>query len=230
MTPKKSKTNIKTKAKRVVGSTSASDEEFDRVQFHSLPNAQKFETLVQYKSLWSEEWINLEELDPFIWQKLDSRGWLPLCFDLVSPLVALIREFYLNISIHFASFGGHLLTTWIRGEEFQITKKIVYTALSVPLIQHPTYPYIESPLLDNVMSLLYGRTVSWGSKPRPHSHELIEVNYLLFRIACHNIFHISHVHTIPIDRCIFLYIHWVSSIGWCYVSSLWKNYLIGFWA
>ena len=118
MTPKKSKTNIKTKAKRVVGSTSASDEKFDRVQFHSLPNAQKFETLVQYKSLWSEEWINLDELDPFIWQKLDSRGWLPLCFDLVSPLVALIREFYLNISIHFASSGGHLFTTWIRGEEF----------------------------------------------------------------------------------------------------------------
>ena len=74
----------------------------------------------------------------------------------------------------------------------------------MPLIQHPTYPYTESPLLDNVMSLLYGRTVSWGSKPRLHSHELIEVNYLLFRIACHNIFPVSHVHTIPIYGCIFL--------------------------
>ena len=55
------------------------------------------------------------------------------------------------------------------------------------------------------MSLLCERSVSWGSEPRLHSRLLTEVNYLLFRIACHNIFHISHVHTIPIDRCIFLY-------------------------
>lgn len=27
----------------------------------------------------------------------------------------------------------------------------------------------------------------------------------MFRIACHNIFPISHAHTIPIDRCVFLY-------------------------
>ena len=27
----------------------------------------------------------------------------------------------------------------------------------------------------------------------------------MFRIACHNIFPISHIHTIPLDRCAFLY-------------------------
>ena len=55
------------------------------------------------------------------------------------------------------------------------------------------------------MSLPYGRSVTWGSEPRINSSELIEVNYLFFRIACHNIFPISHIHTIPLDRCAFLY-------------------------
>lgn len=119
--------------------------------------------------------------------------------------IALIGEFYSNLFIYFASFGGHYLTTWIWGEEFQITKQIVSEALQVPFVQRPTYPYTESPPLDDVMSLLCERSVSWGSEPRLHSRLLTEVNYLLFRIACHNIFHISHVHTIPIDRCIFLY-------------------------
>ena len=55
------------------------------------------------------------------------------------------------------------------------------------------------------MSLLCGRTISWAFEPKLHSHELTEFNYIMFRIACHNIFPIFHVYTIPIDRCIFLY-------------------------
>ena len=62
MTPKEAKTNVKTKAKRVVGSTSSSNEEFDQIWFHTLPNAQKFENLVKYSSIWSERKINLDEL------------------------------------------------------------------------------------------------------------------------------------------------------------------------
>ena len=56
------------------------------------------------------------------------------------------------------------------------------------------------------MSLLCGRFVSWGTEPRLNSYELTKHNYM-FRIACHNIFPISHVHTIPVDRCIFLYVY-----------------------
>ena len=65
MAPKKAK-NIKTRAKRVVGSNSTSDEEFYRIRFHTLPNAKKFETSVKYRSIWSERQINLDELNPFI--------------------------------------------------------------------------------------------------------------------------------------------------------------------
>ena len=84
-----------------------------------------------------------------------------------------------------------------------VPKKIVFEALSMPLVHRPTYPFTVSPHLDDVMSLLCGRSISWGSKPRLHSHELTKLNYMIFRIACHNIFPISHVHTIPIYRCIF---------------------------
>ena len=55
------------------------------------------------------------------------------------------------------------------------------------------------------MSLLCGRSVSWESEPRINSCEFTELNYLYLRISYYNIFCISHVHTVPIDRCSFLY-------------------------
>ena len=37
------------------------------------------------------------------------------------------------------------------------------------------------------------------------SAELTETTYLIFRIACHSLWSISHLHTIPLERCVFLY-------------------------
>jgi len=56
--------------------------------------------------------------------------------------------------------GGHYLTTWIKGKEFKITTRIVSEALGVPLVRRPTCPYTESPPIDDVMSLLCGRSVT----------------------------------------------------------------------
>ena len=97
------------------------------------------------------------------------------------------------------------MTTWIRGKEFRITKRVVFETLGVPLVCRPTYPYTESPHIDDVMSLFCGRSVTWEFEPRINSCEFTELNYLYLRIACHNIFPISHVHTIPLDKCAFLY-------------------------
>ena len=44
-----------------------------------------------------------------------------------------------------------------------------------------------------------------GSNPCITTHELTELNYLFFRISCHSIWPISHLPTIPIERCAFLY-------------------------
>ena len=37
------------------------------------------------------------------------------------------------------------------------------------------------------------------------SHKLTETHYLFFQISCHSIWPISHLHTIPLERCAFLY-------------------------
>ena len=148
---------------------------------------------------------------------------MPLHHDLIPPPVALIREFYSNLSIQSDSFGGYILIAWIRGEEFKITKQIVSEVLGVPLVCRPTYPYSESPLIDDVMTLLCGRFVTWGTEQRLNSYKLIKYNYLLFRIACHNLFPISHVHTIPIDRCVFLY---ALSTNVCGHKDLWSRHLV----
>ena len=37
------------------------------------------------------------------------------------------------------------------------------------------------------------------------SLSLSEVAYLFLRIACHSLWPISHLHTIPLERCVFLY-------------------------
>ena len=97
------------------------------------------------------------------------------------------------------------MKSWIRGEEYTITPSVVADVLGVPLVQHPVYPYDESPPLDDIMSYLNGTSIHWGSNPRITSHELTKIHYLFFQISCHSIWPISHLHTIPLERCAFLY-------------------------
>ena len=107
-----------------------------------------------------------------------SRNWVSLFEVFNPPPVALIREFYSNLSIYSEDTGGHYLTSWIHGQEFTITKQTIAKALGVPLVHKPTYPYTEFPAMDDMMSLLYGYLVSQGSKPRINSCEFIELNSL----------------------------------------------------
>ena len=44
-----------------------------------------------------------------------------------------------------------------------------------------------------------------GSDPQITITELTKIHYLFFRIACHSLWPISHLHTIPLKRCAFLY-------------------------
>ena len=94
------------------------------------------------------------------------------------PLIALIREFYSNLFIHSDDSNIHYVKTWIKGEEFVITCEVVASALSVLLVQQPVYPYTEFPPLDDIMSLLTGTTISWGTNPRVTTYEFTELNYL----------------------------------------------------
>ena len=82
---------------------------------------------------------------------------------------------------------------------------VVAFAFGFPKVQHLVYPYDESPSLDDIMSYLAGSSIQWGSDPWITFHELTKVHYLFFRISCHSICPISHLHIIPIGRCAFLY-------------------------
>ena len=140
------------------------------------------------------------------------------------PPVALIREFYSNLSIHSDDSNTHYVMSWIRGEEYTITPSVVASVLGVPLVRQPVDPYLETPPLDDIMSYLTGTSIQWGTNPRITSHELTEIHYLFFRISCHSIWPISHLHTIPTEKCSFLYAL-VNDAPMCF-SSLFIRFLV----
>ena len=78
-------------------------------------------------------------------------------------------------------------------------------ALGVPIVTDPIYLYDESPPIDEVMSHITGSSIQWGSDPQITSSALSETAYLFLRVACHSLRPISHLHTIPLERCMFLY-------------------------
>ena len=148
--------------------------------------------------------VPLDELNLEIRCNFERRGWLPLLDISHPPLAILIREFYSNLSIHIYN-SNTLVKSWIRGEEYTITPSVVADALGVPVVQHPIYPYDESPPLDDIMSYITGCSIQWDYDPRITTAKLTEIHYLFFRIACHSLWPISHLHTIPLERCAFLY-------------------------
>ena len=78
-------------------------------------------------------------------------------------------------------------------------------ALGVSVVSDPVYPYDESPSIDVVMSHITRSSIQWGSNPRITSSALFETAYLFLKVVCHSLWPISHLHTISLERCVFLY-------------------------
>ena len=172
---------------------------------------------MKYTSILGEREIVLSELDPSTRRNFVSRHWISLCEVSDPPLAALIREFYSNLSVYSEVVGSHYLTSWIRVQEFTISKKIVSKALGVPLVRKPSFLYTKFPSIDDIKSLLYSRPVSWGTELRINSCEFTKLNSLYLRISYHNIYLISQVHIVPINRCVFLYAL-VTDASMCFAS------------
>ena len=120
------------------------------------------------------------------------------------PPATLIREFYSNLFVH--SYDANtLVRSWVQGVGYTITLSVVAAALRLPVVQHPIYPYDESPPLDDIMSYITRSSIQWGFDSQITTAELTEIHYLFFRIACHSFWHISYLHTIPLEHCAFLY-------------------------
>ena len=88
----------KTRAHRTT--SSSSEPPFQSELFPSEKNKELYKTLNIKRNIWAECKVLLEELDPTIKANFKRRGWLPLLDIGHPPPAALIREFYLNLSIH----------------------------------------------------------------------------------------------------------------------------------
>ena len=117
----------KTRAHRTSTCTSTSC--FDSERFLSEKNQETFEKLNIRRSVWAKRKVVLDKLDPKIRRKYKRRGWLPLLDIDPTPSATLIREFYLNLSIHYIDSNTQFVKSWIRGEEYIITPSIVAFAL-----------------------------------------------------------------------------------------------------
>ena len=122
----------KTRGKKT---TTPSTPEFQSDRFRTLKNQEIYEKLNIFRSVWAVCKAVLDELDPEIRRNFECKGWLPLLEVEHPSLAALIREFYLNLSIHFDDSNTHYGRNWIRGEEYAITPTIVASAFVVPLVQ-----------------------------------------------------------------------------------------------
>ena len=193
----------KTRANRIPSTPSVSP--FRSQLFKNDSCREAFEKLNSKHKICAERSVILDEVDPAIRAYLESRGWLSLLeIDHPSPTV-LIREFFSNLSCHVYD-SNTLVRSWIRGVEFTITSRVVAEALGVPVVREPVYPYAETPPSDVAMSYITGSSIQWGFDLRITSSALFETAYLFLRVACHSLWPISHLHTIPLERCVFLYI------------------------
>ena len=191
----------KTRANRVPSTPSVSP---SRVQlFRNERSREVYEKLNSKRKIWAEHSMILDEVDPAIRANLESRGWLSLLKIDHPPPTALIGEFFSNLSCHIYD-SNTVVRSWIRGVEFTITPWVVTEALGVLIVTDHVYPYDESPPIDEVMSHITGSSIQWGSDPRITSYTLSKTAYLFLRVACHSLWPISHLHTIPPERCVFL--------------------------
>ena len=97
-----------------------------------------------FRPVWAKRRVILDEVDPEIRRNFEHKGWLPLLEVEHPPSVALIRKFYSNLFIHYDS-NIQFVKSWITGEKYVITPRVVASALGVPLVQQPVYPYADVP-------------------------------------------------------------------------------------
>ena len=103
----------KNRANRKTSSSSSSAFESDR--FRTEKHQENYEKLYIFRSVWAKRKVILDELDPKICRNFKSRGWLSLLDISYPPLAVLIREFYLNLSIHSTSSNIQFVKSWIKG-------------------------------------------------------------------------------------------------------------------
>ena len=100
----------KTRANRVPSTPSVSP---SRVQLlRNKHSREAYEKLHSKRKIWTKHSVILDEVDPAIRANLESRGWLSLLEIDHPPLIALIREFFSNVSCHIYD-SNTVVRSWI---------------------------------------------------------------------------------------------------------------------
>ena len=107
---------------------------FESDRFRIERNQATYEKLNIYRLVWAECKVILNELNGQIRRNFESRGWLPLLDVEHPPTATLIREFYLNLSVHSDDSNIQFMKSWIRSEKYVITPQVVASALGVHLV------------------------------------------------------------------------------------------------
>ena len=68
--------------------------------FRNERSREAYEKLNSKHKIWAERSVILNEVNPAIRANLESRGWLSLLEIDHPPPIALIREFFFNLSCH----------------------------------------------------------------------------------------------------------------------------------
>ena len=167
----------KTRAKKIATPSTLT---FESDWFRSEKNQETYEKFNIFRLVQAEHKVILDELDLDIRRNFERMGWLLLLEVEYPPSIALIKEFYSNLSVHSDDSNTQYVRSSIRGEEYVITHSIVASALGVPLVQQLMYLYTKTPPLDDIMSFITSTSISWGTDPRVTSHELNKLNYFFF--------------------------------------------------
>lgn len=100
----------------------------------------------------------------------------------------------------FCSFDNYnFLKVWLRVKSFKITFRVIYEALVVPLVSdaNSTYSSTFEPFIDDVLTLLWSYNTIWDGSANVPTSMLTNEYVFLYRIVCHNIWPISHIHLSP---------------------------------
>ena len=105
--------------------------------------------------------------------------------------------------------------------------------LGVLVVAEAVYLYAEAPSIDVVMSYITRSSIQWGFDPQITYSVLSKTAYLFLRVACHSLWPISQLHTIPLERCVVLYAFMSgASISFSHLffrslNEVHKSYVIG---
>ena len=90
---------------------------------------------------------------------------------------------------------------------YHISPDVVASALQIPRVAQPGYPYIGQlvPLRDTMMELFCGKTIAWGTKKTNDTTEFTCEACLFNLVMSHNLLPVSHRNTFGLRRAQFLY-------------------------